>query len=320
MKRPTGLVTHPACPRHDSGPGHPESAARYTRVSAVLRDLARAHPEAFVEREARPAVRAEVLRAHDESLWEVVRREIAEGRRTLSTGDTSVGPESADAALAAAGAALVAVEEVCAGRWRNAFCGVRPPGHHATPARSMGFCVFNNVAVAARHAQAVCGVKRVAIYDWDVHHGNGTQDIFYRDGKVFYASTHQAPWYPGTGARHETGEGAGRDTTLNEPLPAGAGIQEIQAFVRNRMLPAWESFHPELILISAGFDSRIGDPLGQFRLTDEDFALLTRTIQDFADKHCGGRVVSVLEGGYNLDGLAAACRHHVATLAGVPVD
>ena len=319
MLLPTGLVSHPACPRHDSGPGHPESPARYQRVSTVLGELGKAHPTAFAAREARPATREEILRAHDEALWELARREIADGRRTLSTGDTSVGPGSWDAALAAAGAALVAVEEVCAGRWRNAFCGVRPPGHHATAARSMGFCVFNNVAVAARHAQAVCGIKRVAIYDWDVHHGNGTQDIFYRDGKVFYASTHQAPWYPGTGARHETGEGAGRDTTLNEPLPAGTGIREILAFVRTRLLPAWESFHPELVLISAGFDSRVGDPLGHFRLTDEDFALLTRMLMAFADKHCGGRVVSVLEGGYNLDGLASACRHHVAALADVPV-
>jgi acetoin utilization deacetylase AcuC-like enzyme len=317
MKAPTGLIHHPSGLRHLTGEGHPESPARQERVSAVMRDLAKKHPEAFVLREARQANREEVLRAHAESLWTLAQKEIASGQTRLSTGDTSVSAGSWEAALASAGAALVAVEEVCAGRWRNAFCGARPPGHHATASRSMGFCVFNQVAIAARHAQAVCGIKRVAIYDWDVHHGNGTQDIFYQDGKVFYASTHQSPWYPGTGARAETGEGPGRGTTLNEPLPAGSGMKEIFDFVRDRLLPAWESFHPELILISAGFDSRVDDPLGHFRLTDDDFGRLTRTLLDFAHKHCGGRVVSVLEGGYNLDGLASACRHHLAALAGV---
>jgi acetoin utilization deacetylase AcuC-like enzyme len=317
MRGPTGLVTHPDCPRHDPGAGHPESPLRLAGVEAALRGLADRDPERFSPLEGRYATRAEVLRVHSEALWELAQREIADGRRGLSTGDTAVNRESWSAALAAAGSAALAVEEVCAGRWRNAFCALRPPGHHATPDRAMGFCVFNNVAVAARHAQAVCGVRKVAIFDWDVHHGNGTQDIFYRDGSVHFASTHQSPWYPGTGKASETGEGPGLGTTLNAPLPAGSGAKEILAFLHEALLPAWERFQPELILISAGFDSRVGDPLGRFTLTDEDFAGLTRELLAFADRHCQGRLVSVLEGGYNLVGLASACRHHVAALAGI---
>jgi acetoin utilization deacetylase AcuC-like enzyme len=178
----------------------------------------------------------------------------------------------------------------------------------------MGFCLFNSIAIAGRYAQQKYGVERVLIADWDVHHGNGTQDIFYSDGTVFFFSTHQYPWYPGTGAASESGEGTGRGTTLNCPLPAGSGRKEILGAFQEKLLPAAEAFKPGLVLISAGFDSRIGDPLGNFMLTDADFADLTKLMREIADKHAGGRLVSILEGGYSLEGLAAGVRAHVEAL------
>jgi acetoin utilization deacetylase AcuC-like enzyme len=217
-------------------------------------------------------------------------------------------------ALQAAGGVLNAVDAVFAGRAKNAFCAVRPPGHHATPVRGMGFCVFNNVAVAARYAQQWHGAERVLIVDWDVHHGNGTQDTFWSDPTVLFFSTHQYPWYPGTGAADESGEGKGTGLTINCPFDAGAGRSEIYGAFRSRLFPAAESFRPDLVLISAGFDSRAGDPLGRFRLNDEDFGDLTRLLLDVADKHAASRVVSVLEGGYSLEGLASAVVSHVRTL------
>ena len=252
--------------------------------------------------------------AHTRDYIAIVKRDVRAGARDLSTGDTALGARSLDVALDAVGGVLSAVDIVVGRKAKNAFCAVRPPGHHASAVRGMGFCIFNNVAVAARYAQKKHGLKRVLIADWDVHHGNGTQDIFYNDGSVFFFSTHQAPWYPGTGPAGETGEGAGKGTTMNCPFPSGAGRSEVLGAVRERLIPAMNSFRPELVLISAGFDSRAGDPLGQFRLTDEDFADLTRMLMDVADKHADGRVVSILEGGYSLTGLAAGVASHVKTL------
>jgi len=210
------------------------------------------------------------------------------------------------------------VDAVVEGRAQNAFCVVRPPGHHANADRGMGFCIFNNVALAARYAQRRHGLERVLIADWDVHHGNGTQDIFYADGSVFFFSTHQHPWYPGTGSAEETGEGAGRRTTLNCPFPAGSGRAEILGAFQQKLLPAARNFKPDLVLISAGFDSRAGDPLGGFTLSDGDFADLTALLLEIAGSYAGGRLVSVLEGGYSLEGLAAAAEAHVKALVTSP--
>lgn len=312
----TGLLVDARFEAHDTGPGHPECPGR---IRAVARALSGAGwTEQLVPIATREATIEELCLVHDPAYVELVRRELEEeGRRRLSTGDTDTGPQSYAVARTATGGVLHAVDAVMEGRVDNAFCAVRPPGHHATRNRGMGFCLFNHVAVAARYAQKRHGIGRVLIVDWDVHHGNGTQDIFYEDGSVFYFSTHQHPWYPGTGLRTETGEGAGKGTTLNCPLPAGTMMEAVRDAFRNRLLPAMESFRPEFILISAGFDARHGDPLGGFRLRDEDFAELTRMLLDLAERDCGGRVVSLLEGGYDLSGLGQAVTAHVAALAGV---
>jgi acetoin utilization deacetylase AcuC-like enzyme len=243
-----------------------------------------------------------------------VRTEIAIGRRTLSTGDTDLSPGSLNAALAAAGTIVSAVDAVMSGRTRTAFCAVRPPGHHASPGRGMGFCLFNNIAIGARYARHKHGVDRVLIADWDVHHGNGTQDVFWNDGGVLFFDTHQHPWYPGTGSPDEKGDGKGRGLIVNNPFPAGSGRKEIVAAFREALVPLADRFKPQLVLISAGFDSRAGDPLGRFTLTDQDFAELTGIALGIARQHAGGRLVSVLEGGYSLEGLPLAVASHLTRL------
>jgi acetoin utilization deacetylase AcuC-like enzyme len=304
----TGLAGDPLCKEHLTGPGHPEQPARFDAAVAALRDLdlAKIPP--------RLATHDELALCHSRQYIQLAEREILEGHHELSTGDTIVSPKSLDAALRATGQALNAVDAIVDKRVSNAISIGRPPGHHATPARGMGFCIFNTIAIAARYAQHKHGIGRVLIADWDVHHGNGTQDIFYTDGTVFFFSTHQSPWYPGTGARSERGEGAGEDMTLNCPFPAGSGRTEILGAFQDQLIAAANEVKPEFVLISAGFDSRAGDPLGQFLLTDEDFADLTRVMREIADKHAGGRLLSVLEGGYSLTGLAAGVRAHVEAL------
>jgi len=251
----------------------------------------------------------ELALCHTREYLAIAHRDVASGRPYLSTGDTDIGPNSFDVAARAAGGVLNAVDAVLTGRAHNAFCAVRPPGHHATASRGMGFCLFNNIAIGARYAQRKHGVGRVLIVDWDVHHGNGTQDIFYADPSVFFYSSHQWPLYPGTGRADETGEGAGQGTTMNFPFPAGSGRKEILGAIQNSLIPAMRDYKPELVLISAGFDSRAGDLLGRFTLTDQDFADLTEAVHEIQP-----RIVSVLEGGYNLTGLASAARAHVDTL------
>jgi acetoin utilization deacetylase AcuC-like enzyme len=256
----------------------------------------------------------EIALCHDRGYIVTAKEDVESGLEDLSTGDTSICPRSYDVAIQAVGGVLNAVDAVFAGKAKNAFCAVRPPGHHARPAQGMGFCLFNNIAIAARHAQKRHGAQKIAIVDWDVHHGNGTQDIFYEDGSVFFASTHQSPLYPFTGHADETGSGKGRGSTLNVPFPARTGMSDIGAAFTDRLLPAIDQFKPDLILISAGFDSRIDDPLGQFRLTDDDFVTLTKLLLESAATHCQNRLISVLEGGYNLKGLASAVTSHVGAL------
>ena len=310
----TGLVADPDVTQHEGGSGHPEQPARYTALMNGLQSSGIAGR--MTRLRSRIASLEELALVHDRDYIALVQREAAAQRGQLSTGDTAINAHSVDVARLAAGCTLSAVDAVFGGAVENAFCAVRPPGHHASAARGMGFCLFNSVAVAARYAQMCHKAERVLIVDWDVHHGNGTQDVFYNDGSVLFFSTHQSPWYPGTGAASETGTGAGAGKTINCPLPAGSGSSSIFSAFRNQLLPAAEQFQPDLILISAGFDSRVGDPLGQFLLTDNDFNELTRMMTELAAKHCNNRLVSVLEGGYSLDGLTLAAESHILGLLG----
>jgi acetoin utilization deacetylase AcuC-like enzyme len=308
----TALLADPMYKGHVPGPGHPEQPARFDAVLSGLEQADRVAQMLGIP--PRAATEDELAACHTRRYIETVKHDVARGYGELSTGDTPLSAASLEVALAAAGGVLNAVDAVVERRARNAFCAVRPPGHHASADRGMGFCIFNNVAVAARYAQRRHGMERVLIADWDVHHGNGTQDIFYADGSVFFFSTHQHPWYPGTGRPDETGEGAGLGATLNCPFPAGSGRAEILGAFQERLVPAAREFRPDLVLVSAGFDSRLGDPLGRFTLSDADFAELTAMMMEIADQFAGGRLVSVLEGGYDLTGLAAAAVAHVAAL------
>ncbi|MGA1529494.1 MAG: histone deacetylase [Kiritimatiellia bacterium] len=311
----TGLVADPVCKQHLVGEDHPECPERYDAIYlALCRSGLIDHLQKIP---CRSALDEEILLAHTPAYLELVKREIAEGRDWLSTGDTPVSRGSLDAALYAVGGVLNAVEAVVTGKVKNAFCLVRPPGHHATSGRGMGFCLFNNIALAARYAQAKQGIERILIVDWDVHHGNGTQDIFYRDGSVFYYSLHQSPLYPGTGAVEEIGEGEGHGATLNVPLAAGADGRAFMRSLESDLAPAMAYFRPELVLISAGFDAREGDPLGGFILQDEDFAAMTAFVLKLAARYANGRVVSMLEGGYNLGGLASAAVAHIQAMSDV---
>jgi len=310
--RPTGLHYDDIYLQHDSGETHPEHPDRLTSIMSRLGEAE--WYESLAQIPSRTAAVSEVELNHDPAYVELVRAETEAGERRLSTGDTNVSAASYDVALRAVGGALNAVDMVLDGSIQNAFCTVRPPGHHATADRGMGFCIFNNVAIAARYAQQVHGVGRVLIADWDVHHGNGTQDVFYEDGSVFYMSTHQSPFYPRSGAVDETGAGAGAGLNMNRPFAEGAGDAEIVGAFRNDLFPAAREFAPELVLISAGFDSREDDLLGGFEVTDAGYRELTRIMMDIADVAGGGRVVSVLEGGYNLEGLASGAFAHVEEL------
>ena len=257
----------------------------------------------------------EVRLAHTDGYLKTVITEIdGTSSGTLSTGDTNFGKRSLNVARNAAGGLLNAIDSVVKRETKNAFCAVRPPGHHASADRGMGFCIFNNAAIAARYAKKKHGMERVAIIDWDVHHGNGTQHIFIEDPDVFYFSTHQHPWYPGTGSISETGTGAGKKTNLNAPLPAGTDMAAIAKAFQSDFVPKMKDYKPDLVIISAGFDSRERDPLGDFLLTDEDFSDLTKILLEIAGEFSESRLVSVLEGGYNKKGLARAVDAHLSAL------
>ena len=309
---PTGLVHHPGCLDHLTGPGHPE---RPERLAAVHRRLESSGLAAELDLlEASPAAPEWIAGVHGGDHVRFVEERAAEGFGLLDAGDTAISSGSYGAARLAAGAALDAVDRVLAGEWANAFALVRPPGHHAERARSMGFCLFNNVAIAARYLQRHHGLERIAILDWDVHHGNGTQHLFESDPSVFFASLHQWPRYPGTGAERERGIGAGEGATLNRPMDAGTGDAEWLAALEREVLPALESFAPQALLVSAGFDAHRADPLSGTRLTEEGFRGMSALALEAAARTCGGRLISVLEGGYDLEALASSVEAHLGEL------
>jgi len=306
----TLLVTHPACSAHDMGEGHPERPQRLRAVDQALE----AEAFHFLARDLAPRVAVEALtRVHPLAYVEAIRRASPDHDVIQLDSDTAMSPGTLEAALRSAGGAVFAVDEVVGRRVDNAFVATRPPGHHAEAATPMGFCFFNNAAVAARHAQAAHGLERIAIVDFDVHHGNGTQDIFWSDASVMYASTHQMPLYPGTGAVGETGE---HGQIVNAPLRAGDGGDAFREAFATAILPRLDAFAPDLLIVSAGFDAHFCDPLGGLNLREADFAWATERLMAIAAKRCGGRLVSLLEGGYDLEGLARSAAAHVAALMG----
>lgn len=306
----TLYITHPSALQHQTPPGHPE---RPERILAIERMLEKERFSALI-RESAPMAEMETLTlAHPEEHVVYLRSISPREGMVRVDEDTTMSPGTYEAALRAAGGAARAVDEVMTGQVRNAFVAMRPPGHHAERNRAMGFCFFNNAAIAARHAQSRYGAERVAILDWDVHHGNGTQDIFWSDGSVMYCSTHEAPLYPGTGAAAEVGE---YGTIVNAPLSPGDGSDAFREVMDGLVLPRIDAFQPDLIVISAGFDAHWRDPLASLNLTETDFAWATMRLMDLADRHCGRRIVSLLEGGYDLEGLAKSTAAHLDALMG----
>ena len=310
----TLLITHPSFVQHDTGRGHPERPDRMRAIDKIL-----AH-DAFkdLKREEAPLredVEERILLAHPVAHLEKM-REIAtgpiNGTRHID-GDTVVSPGSWEAAMRAVGAGLHGVDAVMSGRAANAFCQVRPPGHHAEADRAMGFCLFSNAAIVGLYARAKHGAERIAVVDFDVHHGNGPQDIFWSDKDLYYGSTHEMPLFPGTGAVGETGVG----NIFNAPLRAGDTGERFRDAFESRILPALHDFGPDLVVISAGFDAHRADPLANLRLVEADFSWATETLADMANRHCDGRIVSLLEGGYDLNALARSVAVHVKTLMDV---
>ena len=309
-----GIVHDLIFEKHETGLGHPEQKKR---ASFIFDKIGKANLSKQTENiPIRDCSFKELSLVHKPHYLQSSKKEIENGLRSLSTGDTSICEQSWQVASLATGGILNAVEKVIDGKLKNVFCITRPPGHHASKGKGMGFCLFNHVAIAARYAQEVLGVGKVLIVDWDVHHGNGTQDTFYEDESVFFMSVHQHPWYPGTGTKDQTGKGKGLGTTLNFPLPSGSARKEIvEDSFGEELKKKMNQYRPELILISAGFDSRKDDPLGQFALEDKDFADLTHIVCDLANEFCDGKVVSILEGGYNLEGLSMAANSHFQALS-----
>ncbi|MBZ4558382.1 histone deacetylase family protein [Mycobacterium avium subsp. hominissuis] len=304
----TLLLHHPDFAAHRTAPGHPERPDRYRAVAAAL---SRPGFDALVRETAEPAELAATRYVHSNRYVDALEAARPQhGYVYLDGGDTMMEPSTWETALRGVGATLQAVDRVLAGDVQNAFVACRPPGHHAETERAMGFCLFNNISIGARHAQRKHGLMRVAIVDFDVHHGNGTQQIFYSDPSVLYASTHQMPLFPGTGAAAETGVG----NIFNSPLAPGDGGAELRAAFTDRFVPALQAFSPELIIVSAGFDAHERDPLGSLTMTTDDFGWVTRELMKSAEKLCDGRLVAVLEGGYDLQALADSVTAHVGEL------
>jgi acetoin utilization deacetylase AcuC-like enzyme len=301
------LFTHSVCLQHEPGPGHAESPAR---LRAVLEALDQDRFATVDRIEAPRATREQLLRVHTPAHVDRILAITPESDTVRLDEDTLMSPASAESGLRAAGAVVAAVDAVMTGQALRAFCAVRPPGHHATPDTAMGFCLFNNIAVGAAHALAAHGLKRVAIADFDVHHGNGTQDIFQREPRVLFISTHQQPLYPGTGGADERGVG----NIVNAPLSPGEGSYEFRTLWNDVLLPRLHAFKPQLVLVSAGFDAHQRDPLANLELQAEDYAWITERLVDLAHAHAGGRLVSTLEGGYDLQALAASASAHVSAL------
>jgi acetoin utilization deacetylase AcuC-like enzyme len=304
----TLLYSHPACIAHDPGAGHPECPAR---LEAVLEALEAPEFAALERREAPRADQAQIARVHGADYVAAVLAAVPQSGYVGLDPDTIMSPGSGEAALRAAGALCAAVDAVMAGEAANAFCAVRPPGHHAEQTRAMGFCLFNNVAVGAAHARAAHGLKRVAVVDFDVHHGNGTQAMFWDNPEKLFASTHQMPLYPGSGAASERGVA---ENIVNAPLPPMSGSAEFRQAMSEIVLPAVIRFQPEFLFISAGFDAHEEDPLASLRFRDEDYSWATAEVARVAKEGCAGRLVSTLEGGYNLDALARSAAAHVRSL------
>jgi acetoin utilization deacetylase AcuC-like enzyme len=305
----TRLYSHPIYLEHLTPLGHPERPDRLRALSKVLEDSAF---DALDRVQSPMGDEATILYAHPETFLERVRSTIPQEGLTRVDADTTVSPKSWEAALTAIGAANAAVDDVFAGRADNVFVASRPPGHHAERDQAMGFCLFNNAAIAARHAQKAHGIERVAIVDWDVHHGNGTQDIFWDDPSVLYCSTHQMPLYPGTGAKEETGSG----NIVNAPLSPQTGSDHFREAFNTRILPAIDAFQPELIIISAGFDAHHRDPLAEINLNEDDFDWATGALMERAGSYASNRLVSLLEGGYDLKGMSLSAGAHIRRLMG----
>ncbi|MBM3527081.1 MAG: histone deacetylase family protein [Alphaproteobacteria bacterium] len=304
----TLYITHPSSYEHVNPPGHPERTDRLRAIEAVLEDE-KFQPLARVQA---PDVPLETIAlCHPMEYVEEVRDASPKDGWVRLDADTTMSPGTFEAAVRAVGGAVYAIDEVLGKRATNAFCALRPPGHHAETVRPMGFCIFNQAAIAARHAQRKHGVGRIAVVDFDVHHGNGTQEIFWSDPALMYCSTHEMPLYPGTGAEGERGD---HDNIVNAPLRAGDGGDKFKAAMDRRILPRLKAFAPELIIISAGFDAHMRDPLANLQFTEADFGWATRAIMDVADQTAQGRVISVLEGGYDLEGLSKSVAAHVIAL------
>jgi len=316
MPNRVAVFYHPDCVLHETGPHHPERPERGVRVEQALRQASFGE---FLDWYEPEPVEAEWIESiHSAEYRQFIEESCLKGKESVDFGETHVGMDSYRAALLAAGGAVGAVESVVHGGYRFAFSACRPPGHHARAEQAMGFCLFNNIAIAADYAEKALGLERLAILDWDVHHGNGTQDAFYNSPSVHFCSTHQAPLYPHTGHIYEDGTGSGRGMNLNCPLEGGSGLEDILRELKAEWIPALERVRPELILVSAGFDAHRLDPLAGMSLESADFGELTQFVCEQASRFCEGRVVSVLEGGYHLEALGESAAAHIEACVQIP--